>query len=258
METDQWLDKDFFEPATICANFSADFAESDPMNIYEYLLAFGMYKPNRQTNGIFKELKEADIWVRVQKIYDKYRKKWKGPDIPIYIFPIQTGGLFSGRRHMKKSGVSFNDKMFLFLAPLEDEKELEALIVHEYHHICRMNKQSKKIQEYTLLDSMVMEGLAENAVAEECGPEYLAKWSTLYSERDLLRYWDRSIKKNLDCTRNNRIHDEILFGQKQYPSMIGYAIGYDRVLQFKKIRSLSMKDSFRLPAEEFLLAEESN
>ncbi|MDF1512080.1 DUF2268 domain-containing putative Zn-dependent protease, partial [Robertmurraya sp. DFI.2.37] len=36
-------------------------------------------------------------------------------------------------------------KCFLFLTPLEDLMELEALFVHEYHHVCRMNKQKKEI-----------------------------------------------------------------------------------------------------------------
>ncbi len=73
--------------------------------------------------------------------------------------------------------------MFLFLTPLEDEKELEALIIHEYHHVCRMNKITKPIQEYTLLDSMVMEGLAEYTVENYCGKNYNAKWIFLLQGR---------------------------------------------------------------------------
>ena len=54
--------------------------------------------------------------------------------------------------------------MFLFLTPSLAEKELEALIVHEYHHICRLKILAKPYHEFTLLDSILMEGFAEYAV----------------------------------------------------------------------------------------------
>ena len=89
-----------------------------------------------------------------------------------------------GNRKMDhKAGVSFKNKMFLFLTPLQDEKELEALIVHEYHHVCRLNKLVKPLDEYTLIDSIVMEGFAEYVVTKYCGKEYNAKWISLLHER---------------------------------------------------------------------------
>jgi uncharacterized protein YjaZ len=204
-----------------------------------------MYKPNRRSFSAFEELKKAKIWDKTEMMFNKYQKKWNGPDLPIYIFPLEFG-MISGTI---KSGVSFKDKIFLFVAPLKDEKELEALLVHEYHHSCRIRKQKKEVEEYTLLDSIILEGLAENAVEECCGKNYLAKWSGYYSNKQILNSWNSVVKPNLECKINSRIHDEILYGKRMYPPMIGYSVGYKIIILFKKQYRISIEESFTIPSD---------
>ncbi|PLR80945.1 DUF2268 domain-containing protein [Bacillus sp. V33-4] len=252
INTDEWMMRQFDNPVKICSKFADLFENDDPKNIYEYLLEFGMYRPGRTSKKTYLTLLESKIWTKVGDLFNKYKKFWNGPDVPVFIFPINE----ENRRLMKetdgKAGVSFKDKVFLFLSPGDDIKEIEALFVHEYHHVCRMHKIKKPLEKYTLLDSIIMEGLAEEAVNHYCGKKYIGNWCYFYSEKELVRYWDKYVSENLDLSRNNTKHDMLLFGTGPYPRLLGYAIGYQIISDFKKEGNFSIKRSLVLPANRFL------
>ncbi|WP_433957615.1 DUF2268 domain-containing protein [Cytobacillus horneckiae] len=255
IQTDLWLDENFDDPEKLINPLLETFGEDDAYKLYGFLQSFGMYRPNRRSKYIYEELKENGAWGKVEKLLKMYQQKWRGPDIPIYIFPAAPGGLFSDS---KKSGLSFTDKVFLFLPVLEDDKELEALFVHEYHHVCRINKQQKNINLYTLLDSIVLEGLAEFAVETCCGKQYRSNWCTQYSRAELETYWNKYLKENLDLKKNRRAHDQILFGDGRYPRMLGYSAGYEIISIFREKEKLSVKKSFTIDAKKFLPSFEKN
>ncbi|WP_026582733.1 DUF2268 domain-containing protein [Bacillus sp. J33] len=209
-----------------------------------------MYRPDRSSRNIFRELEEKNVWHLAEKIYHKYKVKWRGPEIDIYIFPAASGGLFS--RNIGKSGVSFKKMLFLFLPPNIDEKELEALFVHEYHHSSRINRQKKNLEDYTLLDSIILEGLAEHAVELHCGKKYRGKWCTLYSREEIEQFWKKILKNHLNATKEERIHQKLLYGEKPYPHLLGYAAGYEIIKVYKEIKSYSTKTSFTAPSEYFV------
>ena len=48
--------------------------------------------------------------------------------------------------------------IFLFVCGRNSVEELKVLLAHEYHHICRLHQIETKETEYTLLDTMIMEG----------------------------------------------------------------------------------------------------
>ncbi|MFS0634540.1 DUF2268 domain-containing protein [Mesobacillus foraminis] len=219
------------------------------MRLYRYLLNFGMYKPNRQSWVTLKELVDANVWEKTEKLFIKYRQKWKGPDIPVYIFPMDKANFSLMHEGKGKSGVSFKDGLFLFLTPLTDENEIEALFVHEYHHVCRINSQGKQLTEYTLLDSMVLEGLAEHMVEAMCGARYIGKWCSKYSKDELKRYWERHLLPHLAIKKTEKLHDQLLFGLGNYPKLLGYAAGFEMVRQYKEQRKFTDKASFSIPAE---------
>ncbi|MFT8319846.1 MAG: DUF2268 domain-containing putative Zn-dependent protease [Bacillus sp. (in: firmicutes)] len=248
MDTNKWLEEDFTEPIKICEKFQSFFEEDHPRRIYQYLVSFGMYKPSRQTKEIYDSLVEKDVWKTVRKFYGTYKKKWKGPEISIYIFPFQP----SRGKADNKSGVSFPDKLFLFVGDIEDEKELEALFVHEYHHVCRIHYQKKKIEDYTLLDSLVMEGLAEHAVEKHCGKNYNASWCHLYKEEELKKFWKEDIQENLDSKKTEQLHDTLLFGLGRYPKMMGYCCGYYIISQFLSRKNFPEKTYFISKSELFV------
>jgi len=232
IRTDQWLDEDFEHPEKLCQKAEPEQVGGE--QFYRYLQTFGMYTPSRYTKANYTKLKDRKVWELIERWYQKYRKLWSGPESNIYIFPIQMKNpLFSGQS-IQKSGVSFPNKIYLFLAPVDDIKEWEALFVHEYHHVTRMHYLNKDLMDYTLLDSLVFEGLAEHAVLEYCGEKYLAQSTKQYADRQLLRYWKSHFKDNLSRKKKESIHDQLLYGKSLLPNMIGYALGFKLIEDFKK------------------------
>ena len=67
------------------------------------------------------------------------------------------------------------------------------MLIHEYHHVCRLHHLKKDQKEYTLLDTMIMEGLAERTVGKYLGTKYLANWTKLYQEDKTTRIIGESI-----------------------------------------------------------------
>jgi len=251
--TDKWLEKEFSNPVAICKRFLKEFNESESKPIYEYLTSFGMYRPNHASFRTYETLKKKKTWETINKIYEKYRKKWLGPQVNIYIFPInQSSASFFRERKTRKSGVSFPDRMFLFIGDYEDENELEALFVHEYHHVCRMKKQNRKPIEFTLLDSIILEGLAELEVEKNCGTEYLADWCHYYSQEDIEMYMKKYIMSNLKLKKTDKQHDQLLFGVGAYPKLLGYACGYYLVRKYYKENYFSTKTSFTIQGKHFI------
>ncbi len=230
--TDEWLAESLDNPLAILKKTKQGRSD-DVESLYHYLMKHGMYRPAMAAKKIYESMKENKLWDLYMKIEKLYRKRWDGPNVPVYLLPVQEKrGLFQSS--MKKSGVCFKDEIYLFLKEQEDIKEYEALFVHEYHHCVRMDRLNKKDEDYTLLDSIIFEGLAEHAVREYCGQEYVAAWTKAYREKELSHYYEKWIKPNLNITRVNPLHDHLLLGQKSYPRMLGYAAGYYLVEKARK------------------------
>ncbi|WP_066071135.1 DUF2268 domain-containing protein [Neobacillus soli] len=251
IRTDQWLQEEFGRPVKICEKLKPYFKGQTSNEIYNQLLNFGMYRPSWSSRSNLDRMVEQKAWDKVEHISQKYQKKWNGPDIPVFLFPLAQSRGFFMREVKSKAGVSFPDKMFLFLSHYEDSKEVEALLVHEYHHVCRLRMLNKKIEDYTLLDSIIIEGLAEYAVLKNCGREYLADWCRMYSEREILNFWEKYLKKQLGKKKHEKAHDELLYGGGRIPNLLGYAAGFSIVENFYKNNNYSTKLSFTTPALTF-------
>lgn len=258
-KTDIWLKDSFEHPTEMCKRMSKFQKKIELERFYQYLVQFGMYRPNSESKRVYEELKKVGIWEKVQTIYEKYKKDWNGPEVPIYIFPIDMGSRFLFKSNHSKSGVSFQDKIFLFLSNLEDSQELEALFIHEYHHVCRMKGLNKPLNDYTLLDSIIMEGLAEDAVHEHLGKKYVANWSRELTNEQFHHFWNKYIKKHLSIKKNDSLHDHLLFGKGFVPKMLGYTCGYHVIRKYRKQEHFSKKASFVSEPEIFInnLTEEA-
>lgn len=256
IRTDIWLEEHFSDPIEICKKILQEKGEENLSSFYRYLSDFGMYKPNRQAKTAYEELKQNNVWTTVEDLYRNYQKKWRGPDVPIYIFPMahRFRPFVRSMRNTnnEKSGLSFSDKLLLFLTPELEKKEIEALLVHEYHHIFRIKLGNKDIKDYTLLDSIVLEGLAENVVEENCGKEYLAKWCQLYSKEQIRKFWKQYLLENLTLKKDEPRHDQLLFGKGRVPDMLGYACGYAMVSAYKQNHPLTPAETFTIKSDSFL------
>lgn len=59
----------------------------------------------------------------------------------------------------------------------------------------------------TLLDTIILEGIAEYAVFERLGEAETAAWTSYYSEKQLCHFQDRFVKPHFELRR----HDNRLF-----------------------------------------------
>lgn len=252
IRTEQWLEKEIDRPVKICERLEPYFKKQTAKEIYNQLMGFGMYRPSRAARNNLVHMKEQKAWDKVERLFNKYKHKWNGPDIPIFLFPVAQSGGFFIREVKSKAGVSFPDKMFLFLSTYDDPKEVEALLIHEYHHVCRLRLLDKRLEDYTLLDSIIIEGLAEYAVLKNCGREYLAPWCRMYKEKELLNFWEKYLKEQLNIKKHEKKHDELLYGGGRLPNLLGYAAGYQLIEHFYKNNNYSTKLSFINPAKKYL------
>jgi uncharacterized protein YjaZ len=195
-------------------------------------------------------LKNHHVWDKTKQLLQKYKKEWSGSDVPIFIFPIPSSMFRQG----DKNGYSFGDKMFLFLPANISDEELEALFVHEYHHICRLKKTGKRVLEHTLLDSIIMEGLAEHAVLDYCGKQYLLRWNSLYSTEALEKIWIMEYKPNLNVKYGERLHGQLLYGRPFSRPLLGYTMGFYLVDRYRKNNeNFSIPSSISVPSEQFII-----
>jgi uncharacterized protein YjaZ len=224
--TDQWLEKDGDQPIRLCQRLTRYFPDANAQDIYHYLLPYGMYRPAKNIKEIVEQMKQKDMWERVKAVYEKRKKDWNGPDVPVFLFPADPYNRKLAREFNGKGGIAFHDKLVLFLLPHHTDKEIEALVTHEYNHVCRLHKQKKKYEEMTLLDAIVLEGLAENAVGCYVGSDDQANWTSYYSDEQLHRFWQRYVAPHQLISTQHPLYSRILYGLGFYPDMVGYAVGY--------------------------------
>ncbi|MEH7235475.1 DUF2268 domain-containing protein [Bacillus sp. JJ1562] len=193
-----------------------------------------------------------NVWVKVEKEYGALQKQWDGPQVPIFIFPADDTNSKIKREFNGKSGVAFKDKLFLFFSPHNTHSEIKAVLTHEYNHVCRLRKHKKNEAEYTFLDNVILEGLAENAVREQCGSENLAGWTKYYSNQELQKIVEQLIIPNRNLKRYERKHSDLLYGKRFYPKMAGYCAGYYLVRNYLESNKLQTKAILGMDSKEFV------
>lgn len=243
IKTNEWLDQEFDRPLSILKKLQSPFTKAKPEQLYRHLQKHGMYKPSEKSKKTYNLLMEKEVWKKTEQLFTTYQQLWNGPDVPIYIFPLST----AQRATETKSGLAYKHSLFLFFNSQISDKEIEAVLIHEYHHVCRLHRLKNK--KNTLLDTMVMEGLAERTVEKYLGSEFLAHWTKIYRESEFKLLWVRYIEGNIITKRSDPLHDRIMLGKFGYPPMLGYWSGYQLV---KNAGRFSVKKSFSLSPEEIM------
>jgi len=242
IRTDQWLLEAYDRPIEICGKLRDLFDGAYASEIYDYLLLHGMDSPDTAGNDRIVKLQRNHVWEIVQNEAQILQEMWKGPDIPIFIFPSDISNETMRIEFNGKSGLSFKDKLFLFLSEENKEAEIKALFTHEYNHVCRLTYYPKHENDYTLFDTIILEGMAENAVRERFGEECLSSWTSLYTDKELLNMWEQLIVPNRSILKTNHNHHELVYGSPLSPKMAGYAVGYFLVKKYMKINQCTSKD----------------
>jgi uncharacterized protein YjaZ len=248
VETDKWLERWANDHAHLLEKLHSFAAGGDSMDFYLHLVRHGMYRHSHGVEKIVEQMKEKKIWEMVRRDFQQLKQKWDGPDVPILIFPADWTNAKLHREFNGKSGLAFKDQLFLFLLPHHTKEEIGAVLTHEYNHVCRLHHDPKDEKDYTLIDLIVLEGLAENAVYERFGERYVSNWATYYTETQLRSFWQKWIVPNQTVKKDHRLYHSLMYGSFFYPKMLGYAVGYAIVK--KGLKERKMNELFTMKSEE--------
>ncbi|WP_416151260.1 DUF2268 domain-containing protein [Salipaludibacillus sp. HK11] len=185
------------------------------------------------------------------------KHEFSGPNANLYLFPLN-------RSHKKimedldgKNGCTFPNYVLLFWKEQLVLSKQKALLLHEYHHVARLHHRKETERTISLLESMVMEGLAEWEVKNRLGEDHTAPWTTLYSKQELMKWWHRLFKENINLS-GRTLHYPFLFGGiGGSPPWIGYQLGYYIINEFMKYnQKLDSISLLKMPANQFLIENE--
>jgi uncharacterized protein YjaZ len=249
IRTDKWLHDSYHKPIEICEQLTVHFEGAPAYEIYDYLTLHGMYHPYGNGNEVVKKLQKNKVWEIVQEESLLLQKVWEGPNIPVFIFPSDKNNRKLKQDFNGKSGLAFKDKLLLFISEDNMEKEIRALFTHEYNHVCRLSKFQKNEEDYVLLDTIILEGLAENAVRERLGEEFLATWTSYYSNEELNKMWKNLVLPNKNVLKNDLKHQNILYGSRFYPKMLGYCVGHYLVKNYIEATKKTSKDLLNIKTD---------
>ncbi|MCR8849323.1 DUF2268 domain-containing protein [Rossellomorea sp. SC111] len=159
----------------------------------------------------------------------------------------------------KLGGISayteWNGQMCFIVAADEGVRDtLKSVIFHEYHHHWRMSKHNMTEGNETLLDRLVLEGLAEHFVRIELGDAFLGPYKSVLSEKEAQQLWETTFRHHIHD--KGKRTDSYMFGNKelQLPFWGGYSIGYYLVEWYMNENSeCTMEELTELPSKSFLL-----
>ena len=256
IRTDKWLLEFYKDPIELCKNLTKYFYGVNEEDIYIHLVAHGMYRyPKKSGTELVQSFKKNNVWEIIEREKNILQKKWQGPNVPIFIFPVDTNNRKIDKVTGGKSGLAFKDKLFIFISSKHTNNEIKALFTHEYNHICRLENFSKKESDYVLLDTIILEGLAENAVHNRIGKDFVAPWTKYYSTTELKKIWTKIIYPNRKISNLHPKHQKILYGLRLYPEMAGYAVGYFLVKEYMTKKKLTDQELLSIPSEKIAQIE---
>ncbi|MGG0643008.1 DUF2268 domain-containing protein [Sporosarcina gallistercoris] len=250
MKTNEWLTEHYQNPIELCSKLKPLFPGVSAKEIVDYFRLHGMYLEHTTSGfSLVETMIQNNIWTIVEKEHRALQKKWKGPDVPIIILPSNTTDKKLMKETNGKAGLAFADKLFLFAPATISEQELKALLIHEYNHVCRLWHTKKDEKSYTLLDSIILEGLAEHAVRERLGEAYTASWTKLHSKGKLEKIWRKIISPQKELLKSHPLHNQYLFGWNGHPRMAGYCVGYYLVGSYLNTNGVCISDILSVNAE---------
>ncbi|MDC3413278.1 DUF2268 domain-containing protein [Aquibacillus sp. 3ASR75-11] len=236
----------------LCSHLKPYFDHAFLDEIQNHLHEFGFFLPHPSDAERINRMKENNVWENTQRVFKELKEEWKGPDIPVFIFPSNIQNEMLRNDFNGKSGLGYRDKVFIFISDHTPKEEIRALVTHEYNHVCRLEYLNLPEDEINLLDSIVLEGIAEIAVRDYLGEGYVSKWAKLYRFKDALNWWMKWIRMNSNIKKTDDKHLHLLYGGGNIPKWMGYHTGYHLVLSYVRNNSTDLKTLLRLPSESIV------
>ncbi|WP_070119769.1 DUF2268 domain-containing protein [Bacillus marinisedimentorum] len=237
----------------VCRPLKAYFPGASEYEIHNHLLSAGLSQPADSAAGFLSRAEKSGLHRKANRQFEELRQEWKGPDVPVFLLPSDLNNPQLVKAFNGKAGLAFADKLFLFVPPDLKEKELKALLTHEYHHVCRARKLNRPEKEMTLLDSIIMEGLAEKAAEMRTDAGSLAIWTSIYPLSKAKSLFTKYLSSRLQVTKYQPVHDKLLYGGGMLPKWLGYNCGWHIVDSWhEKQGSMDTESLISAPAEAVL------
>ncbi|RNA69968.1 DUF2268 domain-containing protein [Alteribacter keqinensis] len=247
-----WEEALRLQAEVICEPLLRHFKDAALPEWHHYLLAQGLRKPSGDWTKFGEVLQKKGHIKELQKHFFVLKKKWSGPDLPIYLLPIDTTNEELRDRLAGKNGVTFADFIVLFIDESLSLNAMKALLTHEYNHACRLFYQKKNEESVTLMESMLMEGLAEAAVKNHLGKSEQAPWTRTLSREQCEDWWKQVLSHRKDI-KGRRYHAHWMYGGRNMPRMIGYVTGFYIVQDFlEKNPEISERGCLKKEADDIL------
>lgn len=201
-------------------------------DIFQLLLHNGLLPPSKYAKRRLESWRQCEPYKGLSSLLNVLKTELEGPSIDVFSFPLNSENKFLMTKMNGKNGLSFPTVILLFFHETVRLNEKKALLIHEYHHTCRLHYQKVDEQTVTLLESIVMEGLAEIEVKRRLGEKCVSPWMELYDTDFLLSWWERTLenKRNL---KGRKSHIRYLYGGVYgIPRWLGYSVGYKMVSSY--------------------------
>jgi len=240
----------------LCNPLKKFFSYATTEEIQGELLTRGLFDPFECTeiSEILTRLEEKKVWEKLAHEFNYLKRLMNGPDVPICIYPLTKHRPIIEGIEVKKNGVSYNNILFLFLSIDLEIDEMKALLAHEYHHICRLSYINQSPYEIELLETLILEGMAECAIEELYGERWLSPWTKRYSQKECMKLWTKYFVQALPLQGVDN-HFQFLYGNqaKGLPQWIGYCVGYRIVRSYlDNVGKLDQQQLYRTPVQEIL------
>ena len=162
----------------------------------ETMLFFGMFNFNNHIDSLEEQLNKIKLLNYDNYIYDELNHLHKqypsNKPIQYELFILDENDDFA---KIKLNGVSaytdWDGKVCFVVLPDENVRStLKSVVTHEYHHHWRISGMAFRENEETVLDRLVLEGLAEHFVRIRLGEEYIGPYKDALSETQAKSLWE--------------------------------------------------------------------
>jgi len=189
------------------------------------------------------------IKMEIEKTLKICTRSVSGHTISVYVFP------WIGERYDESfAGVNgfapYRDVIHIFISLNKfSMRSLSETLAHEFSHAVFFNNK-RNSHNLSLIEAMVMEGIAENFREESVGGK-VADWSKALSKKETISVL-RELQSMLDSS-DFQLYRDIFFGNNKFKKWTGYSIGYRLIKEFlKSNRNTSWVNLMKMEVSEIL------
>ncbi|MBM7540973.1 DUF2268 domain-containing protein [Amphibacillus cookii] len=234
---------------------SAYFDDTDPIELQWCLQSYGLFQENELNNNHIEQFVSSNIWDDIETDFTVLQYNWQGPEVALFLLPSDCNNQQLMDTFHGVSGLSYADKLFLFIHKDSSHQQIQALLTHEYSHVYRLKRLYKRDDQLTLGDSIILEGIAEKIVRLNADEDSTYNTALKYSDDQLSNaqlLWQQVVKKNLNLPNHHPFHDRIMYGGGEIPHSTGYLVGYALVNRWCQLHQPTIIDLLNIPANHIL------